>query len=168
MADLPSTPADGNLKVVWVPAIANPDAPTVSELTAQTVVDLSCYLTADGWNPSADEQVISDDRLCDTETYEQPGRASRSLEVTYIDNTNTAKENEAVETLQPGTSGYLVTRSGVPFDTPIDAGDLVDVWPVTCGIYQKLPPEANSVLRRTQRMFVTSRVRVDVEVVSGS
>lgn len=167
MADLPSTPADGNLKVVWVPTIANPDAPTVTELTAATAVDLSCYLTADGWNPSTDEQVISDDRLCDTETYEQPGRSSRSLEVTYIDNTNnTGLENLAVETLVPGTAGYLVTRSGMPYDQPFAAGDLVDVWPVTCGVYQKVPPEANSVLRRTQRMFVTGRVRVDVQVTS--
>lgn len=162
MADLPSTPADGNVRVQWVPTIADTEAPTAVELGAG--VDLSCYLTGDGWSPGLDEQVISDDRLCDTETFEQPGRSSRTTSVTYIDNTNTADPNVAVTTLVPGTTGYIVVRSGKAFDAAFAAADEVDVWPVKCGKYSKLPPEANSVLRRSQKLFVTGRVQEDVAV----
>lgn len=167
MVDIPSTPADGNVKVAWVPTIADPSAPTVTELTATGVVDLSCYLTADGWTPALDEQTISDDRLCSTATFEQPGRSSRTLDIMYIDNTNNGTQpNDATETLIPGTAGYLVRRGGVPYDQVFASGDVVDVWPVTAGKYAPQPPEANSVLRRAQKMFVTGQVRMDASVAA--
>jgi hypothetical protein len=165
MVDLPSTPADGNVKIVWTPTIADTAAPTATILNGATTVDLSCYLTGDGFTPGLDEATISDPRLCETETFEQPGRASRTLTVTYINNSNTALDNEAYETLVPGTTGYIVRREGKPFDDDFAASDEVEVWPVKAGKRSKLPPEANSVLRVTQKMFVTGRV-VDGTVAS--
>lgn len=158
MADLPSTPADVNVRFVWTPTIADTVAPTAVILNGVTTIDLSCYLTGDGFTPGLDEQTISDPRLCETETFEQPGRSSRSLSLTYINNSNPAKDNEAYETLVPGTAGYIVRREGKAFDTAFAASDEVEVWPVTAGKRSKLPPEANSVLRVTQKMFVTGRV----------
>lgn len=167
MALLPSTPADGNVKVVWVTTIANTAAPSATELNAVTSIDLSCYLTADGFSPALDEAVISDDRLCDTETFEQPGRASRSLSVTYIDNSNTVDDNDAFETLVPGTDGYIVVRRGKAYaGVFVATTDKVDVWPVTCGKYSDLPPEANSVLKVTQKLFVTGGVEQRVAVAA--
>jgi hypothetical protein len=167
MADIPSTPADGNVKVAWVPTIASTTAPKVSELTGASAIDLSCYLSADGFTPSLDEAVISDDRLCDTETFEQPGRATRSLQVTYIDNSNTTDDNDAYETLTPGATGYIVVRRGKPYDTTFATADKVDVWPVKCGKQSDLPPEANSVLKVTQKLFVTGRVIDRVTVATS-
>lgn len=158
MADIPSTPADGNVKVAWVPAIALTTAPLVAELNAITAIDISCYLTADGFTPGLDEAVIADDRLCDTETFEQPGRSSRTLQVIYIDNSNTDDDNEAYEALTPGAVGFIVVRRGAPFDGDFATGDKVDVWPVKCGRQADMPPEANSVLKATQKLFVTGRV----------
>lgn len=158
MADILSTPADGNVKVAFVPTIANTSAPTVTELTGASAVDLSCYLTADGFTPGLDEAVISDDRLCDTETFEQPGRSSRTLQVTYIDNSNTDEVNDAYEALTPGSTGYVVVRRGKAYDNAFAADDKVDVWPVKCGQQNDMPPEANSVLKVTQKLFVTGRV----------
>lgn len=167
MAELPSQPADGNVRIQWVATIADPEEPATAELNAVSAVDLSCYLTADGFTPGLDEQTIADDRLCDTETFEQPGRSARTLDVIYIDNTNTVQDNEAVETLVPGTVGYIVKRSGIAYDTAFADGQSVDVWPVKCGQYAPQPPEANSVLRRGQKLFVTGRVRVDA-IVGGA
>lgn len=166
MSDIPSTPADGNVKVAFVPTIADPAAPTTAELTAAGVVDLSCYLTADGWTPGLDEQTITDDRLCSTQTFEQPGRAARSLTVKYIENPGSATDNKAYTTLVPGTSGYFVQRRGKPFDTAFAAADVVDVWPVTAGKYDPQPPEANSVLKVAQKMFVTGTVEQNVAVAA--
>lgn len=167
MADIPAVPADGNVAAWIVPTIADTTAPTVTELSAGTVVDISCYLTSNGLTPSLNEQTISDERLCSTATYEQPGRAQRSLDVTYIDNTNTADPNDAKETLVPGTSLHLVVRRGIAFDTAVAATtQKVSVWPIKPGQYQDLPPEANSVLKTSQKLFVTGEVQTDVVVAS--
>lgn len=164
MADIPSTPADGNVRVAFVPTIADTAAPTSAELSAAGAVDLSCYLTGDGFNPGLDEAVVADDRLCSTDTFEQPGRKQRNLSVTYIDNTNSTDPNEAAETLIPGSEGFIVKRSGLAYTTAFAAAQTVEVWPVKAGQYQPLPPEANSVLRRTQKLFVTGQVQIDVAV----
>src|SRR5437870_12415854 len=107
MADIPSTPADGMTLVKIVTAIADTSAPKVAtEINAASSIDISCYLTAGGWKPSLSEQVITDERLCTTQTYEQKGRSQRGLEVEYIDNTNTTNAtlyNKAKDTLVPGT-----------------------------------------------------------------
>lgn len=158
MVDIPSTPADGNMSVLVVPAIANPSAPTVTELTAAGVVDISCYLASDGYTPGLDEQVIEDQRLCSTQVYEQPGRYTRTLDTIYIDNTNSpnaATDNKAKDTLVPRSTHFLVVRRGIPFDTAYAADQEVRVTPIKCGQYREQPPEANSVLKIAQKQFIT-------------
>ena len=166
MADayLPSTPADGNTLVLVVPAVADLKAIKLTEVNAATAVDISCYLTGDGYSPSLDEQVVADERLCDTETRESPGRHSRGLDLTYIDNTNAvdvANVNKAVETLVPGSGHVIIVRRGLPHTTPIASGQTVTAYRVTSGQYNELPPEANSVFKISQKQFVSgSAVRV--------
>jgi hypothetical protein len=157
MSEIPSTPADGNVKVVFVPAIADTAAPKLSELTAASVVDISCYLTE--FTPSVDESEIEDERLCSTETFEQPGRIKHSLEGTYIDNTNSPDDdqNAAAETLVRGVVGFIVQRRGVPFDTAFAADQKVKVWPIKAGVQNSVAPEANSVLKTQQKFFVTGK-----------
>lgn len=166
MADIPSTTADGNVKVVFVPAIANTAAPTAAEVTAVGAVELSCYLTADGWTPGLDEQVVTDDRLCSTQTFEQPGRNSRTLAIRYVENPTSATDNDAFDTLVPGTAGFLVERRGEAYSGALAAADVVNVWPVKAGQYSPEPPEANSVLKVSQKMFVTGTVQIGVAVTA--
>ena len=154
---LPSTPADGNMLVKVLPDVEDLHAITLAEANAASSVDISCYLTGDGYSPSLDEQVISDERLCDTQTREAPGRHSRGLDLTYIDNTNapdTEDINQAVETLAPGSRHVVLVRRGLPFETPLAAGQTYSAYRVTSGQYNELPPEANSVLKVSQKQFV--------------
>jgi hypothetical protein len=164
MADVPSTPADGNVLVKLVAAIADTSAPKVAtEINAAGSIDISCYLTGGGYKPSLSEQVITDERLCTTQTYEQKGRSQRGLEVEYIDNTNSANQttyNKAKDTLVPGTVQYLVVRTGLPYTTAAAAGQKFTVYPITAGEYNELPPEANSVLKIAQKLFVTGQVKI--------
>lgn len=169
MVDVPSTPADGNIATWLVPEIADTTAPTVTEIVAG--VDVSCYLTPDGFSLTIDQATISDERLCSTETFAQPGRKSYTLTLTGIDNTNSpneATDNELVDTLVEGTEMYLVRRRGVPFDQEIAADDKVTVIPFKPGVKQDVAPEANSVIRSTWTGFVTGAVQTEVSVVSGS
>lgn len=169
MVDVPSTPADGNIATWLVPEIADTTAPTVTEIAAG--VDVSCYLTPDGFSLTIDQATISDERLCSTETFAQPGRKSYTLTLTGIDNTNSpneATDNELVDTLVEGTEMYLVRRRGVPFDQEIAADDKVTVIPFKPGVKQDVAPEANSVIRSTWTGFVTGAVQTEVSVVGGS
>lgn len=161
-----ATAADGNIKIVWVPTIADPTAPTATEVTAGTAVDLTCYLTASGWNPSLDEQVINDDRLCSVQTFERRGRFSRGLSLTFTRSPGSATDDKAYETLVPGTSGFIVERVGTDVDTALAASQEVWVWPVQAGARNPLPPEANGVVRVTQRMFVTGPTIEDAEIAA--
>lgn len=170
MAEIPATPVDGNSMVRVVSAIADTSAPKVAtELSAVGSVDISCYLTGGGWKPSLSEQVITDERLCTTQTYEQKGRSQRGLEVEYIDNTNTPNEtlyNKAKDTLIPGASLFLVVRTGLPYATPLAAGQKVTIYPVTPGEYSELPPEANSVFKIGQKQFVRAGVKISAVTVA--
>jgi hypothetical protein len=169
MADIPATPADGNEKVVIVPAIADTEAPKLTELNAAGAVDISCYLTGDGYTPSLSEQTITDERKCSRQTFEQPGRSQRSLDVTYIDNTNApneATDNKAKDTLVPGQAQYIVTRRGKDFEAPFAVGDKVTVTPIKAGQYNPVPGAANEVLKASQKLFVTGQVQLDAAVVA--
>lgn len=168
MADVPSTPADGNVATWLVPAIANTSAPSLATDFAAKV-DVSCYLTPDGFALSVDQGTITDERLCSTETFGQPGRKTYGLTLTGIDNTNSANEttdNDLVDELTEGTEMFLVRRRGVPFNQALATTDKVTVIPFKPGVKQDVPMEANSVLRSTWTCFVTGTVKVEVSVVA--
>lgn len=170
MADVPSTPSDGNVKTVIVTALADPAAPKLTELDAVSSKDVSCYLTPDGFALTLEQATITDERLCSTETFGQPGRKTYGLSLTGIDNTNSANEtssNALVDALVEGTQLYLVRRRGVPFDDAWATGDKVTVIPFKPGVKMDVAPEANSVIRSTWQAFVTGQVQVEVAVVAG-
>ena len=168
MAEIPSTPYDGNVRAVLVPAVADKDAPTAAELTAG--IDISCYLTGDGLAISVDQATITDERLCSTSTFEKRGRKTHSVDVTYIDNTNSvahASFNEAREALDEGSVHYLVTRRNLPYETAFAASQLVRVYPIEAGFPAEVAGEANSVTRSTSKLFVTGDPGIDVAVVTA-
>lgn len=169
MVDIPSTPADGNIKTLLVQAIADTASPTVAELTAGTVVDISCYLTAGGFALSTDQATITDERECSTEVFGKPGRKTYTLTLTGIDNTNSANQgdmNEMVDALVEGAELYVVRRRGKSHSTDITAGDKVTVIPIQAGVKTEVAAEANSVLRSLWNAFVTGTVQVETPVVA--
>lgn len=167
MAQIPSTPADGNVAAWFVPSVEDPSAPAISDLSAESIVDLSCYLTGDGLNLTSEQATITDERLCSSQVFEVPGRKTNTAEVTYIDNTNSPHEtdsNEAAETLVEGSEGFIVTRRGVPYETGLEADQKVSIWPISAGMQREVAPEANSVVRTIQKLFVTGDVHQKVAV----
>lgn len=156
--------ADGNVRIFWVTTITL-SAPTVAQLTAGT--ELSYYLTPDGFSPTTDEQEITDDRLADTQTYENRGRHRFGLgNIRYVTNPAAPTHDVAAVTLVDNVAGYMVVRWGMDADTAWAADQLVDIFPVRMGFQNPQPPEANSVLHITQRAFVTGAVLQRVEVAA--
>jgi hypothetical protein len=162
-----SNPSDGMLKVVYVPTLADPTAPTQTELRAGTVIDLSCYLTGDGFTTGTNETAAVDERLCSVQTFEQPGRYTDTLDVKYIyrQQEPSSASNKAYTTLKRLTVGYAVSRYGIPYATDLTTGDVVDVTPIKCGQQIKMPRADNEVFKVQQKLFITGVVQRDVAVV---
>ncbi len=159
--------ADGMVKVTWLAVLTSTTAPAITELNAASGVDLSCYLTADGLTTGNDEQAITDDRLCSTQTFEKPGRFSDSLELMYVYQPQlpAAADNKAYSTLVRATTGFVVIRWGKLYSSAYIATDRVNVYPAQCGIQREQPPEANSVLKVAQKIWVTGTVTRNVAAV---
>ena len=170
MSNIPSTPADGNIKTVLVPTVADLSAPTLDELAAPTAIDISCYLVAGGFALTVDQATITDERECDTITRGAPGRKTPTLEITGIDNTNsTVEDNDLAEALIEGSKWVAVRRRGKAHDAPFEAGDVVSVTEFTVGLGSEVAAEANSVLRTLWRTFVNGFEPVAVvDTGSGS
>lgn len=157
MSNIPSQPADGNIRTVLVTTLAEPDSPDIEDANDESAVDISCYLTAGGFALTTDQATITDERECDTVTRQEPGRKTYSLTITGIDNSNTANEaefNELVEALVEGQPLYAIRRRGVEFDEPFTSGEQVTVIGFKPGERQEVPAEANSVLRSTWTCYV--------------
>ena len=162
-----SVPSDGTLRIDFVPGpIANLTAPTVAALSAVGAQPLAGYITGDGFAPSGEQATVSDERIATTQTFEQPGRKTKSLQVTYVHNPADEANNEAYLTLAEGVKGFIVTRFGVPRETAYAAGDIVDIWPITAGEPMKQWNGANSVHTATQKLFVTGDVVTDAVVAA--
>ncbi|HEX5995672.1 MAG TPA: hypothetical protein VFY84_11070 [Jiangellales bacterium] len=162
-----SVPSDGTLRVDFVATIANLSAPSVaSELNAVTSQELSPYITGDGWQPTGEQASVTDERLASVQTFEQPGRKTKSLTVVYVHNPTSAGDNEAYETLAEGTTGYVTARWAVPRTQALAAGDKFDIYQITAGEPMKQFNGANSVHTVTQRLFVTGEVVLDAVAVA--
>jgi hypothetical protein len=145
-----SVVSDGNILTLWVPngGIADPDNPTVAELTAGTVLDMTGYFTDTGWNPNVSEDEATDNRLNSRDNYGKPGR--RKVQMPLAEPT----EDEAALTLEPGSLGYFVDRRGVPDDQDVAAGDIVTVFPVTLGVQSDSQLTANTPQTIMQQAYL--------------
>jgi hypothetical protein len=162
-------PADGNVKVAWVPTIADQDAPTATELNAAGALDITCGIVGGGFTTNAEQTTSEDIRLCSRQTFQDLGDISYSIEaIEYIitpQDVSPTGENKIYRTLAPGTTGYIVVRWGTDYADAFAASDVVDVYHVTLGPQVKQAPERNTKLRARQTPYVVAPgVSVDVEV----
>lgn len=159
---------DGNHLLLAVPSLADPAEPTVAELTDPTVLDLTCYLTDSGWTPNMQQARVPDARLCSREDYELPGRIGFQPTLIYVTNPENPGEDQAAVTLVPDSTMFLVWRPLVPYEQPIQAGDLVNVYPVQFGERENTDPAMNTTGTITQQIFLRPPGRkFRVQVVSS-
>ncbi|PXY20879.1 hypothetical protein [Prauserella muralis] len=155
---------DGNIRLTYVPAIADPAAPTTTELTAG--IDLECLVTADGLNISVDEETVSVQKLCETSNSQAPGRSTYGITLTIV-RQDEETEDVGWTTLKRGTAGFLVMRYGVAHDQAWAASDKVQVFPGKCGERRPQQPEANGATLFQSQWFVGKQPSLDGVVASG-
>lgn len=156
---------DGNIKVTFVPTIADPSAPTVAELTAGT--DLECLITSDGLDLQVKEDTVSIPKLCDTVNSEAPGRATYTANLTMVRKT-VALEDVAWTTCVRGTQGYLVLRYGTAVATDYTASDKVIVFKGAFGERQLQKPAANDAVKFISTFYVDGTPQIDVAITAGA
>lgn len=157
--------SDGYVNVQWVTTIANTSAPVAAtEVNAASSLALTCYMK-NHFAPKTTIEEVEDWRACLRSVLTTPGTSKVSIdpvEIVYDVQNPTGVPNKAYAALAPTTQGYLVLRYGTDVDTALAAADKVDVFPVTVGTRDKLPPERNSQLKAQVTFFIRDVVKYDV------
>lgn len=141
MADFSS---DGMTRVAYVPAIANIAAPTTTELNAGLL--LQSIITADGLEgfeaTTSDVDNTALNSLFDTVTI---GRDKYSNTMLRFKKQLTG--DTAYNTLVRGLTGFIVIRRDVAETTAWTTSQLVEDYPIICGIRRRLKPEGNTLMK---------------------
>lgn len=162
--------AEGNLKVAYVPTIANLATPTVTECTAAGALDISFFLLAGQFKPSGEQARGDDRRVGSKQTFDTLGREKSTIDdLIYIADPQAAAAtpaNKAMELFQAGVSGYFVVRYGLDAET-VDfvAAQKVDIWPIIFGAQNKVPLDDNdefAKIRIVQAVAVTAVVKKQI------
>lgn len=167
--DPPGIDAAGNGALWFVPAIADINAPTVTEIEAG--VNLSCALYSFGITV---EQASTDrTRYCYREAVQRPGRVTRTIDRIRYDydpqNPDSAEYGYYTE-LTPGRHGFIVDRRGLDARTELlAAGQYVHITPVTLGGRDDVaidPAAEGETLSVEQLVFVSGEKVRDVEIAA--
>ena len=154
----PKMLTDDNLRLAWVPTIADYHAPTAAEITAG--LDLSCLITAADYalGATGDDQ-ITDPAMCDSTNSSVPGRTSFEAAMNFFRYKNVIDDKGWTTFTGKGIHGYLVERLGhddgtKAHEVPWAAGDEVSVYEVITNTPQKLSP-ATAGYTKFRQVFST-------------
>ncbi len=153
--------ADGNQRWQWVPAIANIQLPTTTELNAG--IHLTDQITrdgADGWDASTaaientGHGALHDTALAGVVSLGNPLlRFKRQLPTDTVRSTLTYTAN-----------GFLVRRNDLTYTNAYASGQPLSVFPVQCGRRKELKSEKNSLSRYEIPFFITAAPAYDAQV----
>ncbi|MGW5556850.1 phage tail tube protein [Micromonospora sp. NPDC003944] len=141
---MPDIPGDGKTRVDWVPAIANINAPTVSELNAG--IRVSRWITADGivgFRPeTADVPTGNVESTFDTNT-----NGRRTFSGTMLRFKKQSGSDVVYTTMTPDVTGFITIRRSLPAANAFASAQPIQVFPVICGETAWMDPEPNTVER---------------------
>lgn len=123
---MPDVLSDANIRVQWVPTIANINAPTLAELNAGIRIDT--VMTPDGLRTPFETAEVDNSKLSSDYDTAQVGRRNVKPGVTYI--RQMPRVLEAVLVYQ--ALGNLVVRRETTAATAFAVGQKVEVYPVQC------------------------------------
>jgi hypothetical protein len=154
---------DGKTKVAFATTIADVSAPTVAELTAAK--DWTERVTPDGLNVPATTADVDNSSLASTFDTKKAGRRGFAPEITFKRGDN-ATDDEPWTTLTYQTTGFLVIRRILPWDTDFAEDQEVEVYPVECGERNSIPPAPNEVAKFTSPMKMTADANTSAVVAA--
>jgi hypothetical protein len=155
---------DGQVRVSFVPTIANVLAPSAASLNAGTILhDTITPAGAEGFDPAPGE--VDNTAYGSTFDTKLPGTSSFSgtrLVLKKQDGTDTVHATLSVF----NTSGYIVFRFGKPKGSTFAAADKVTIYPIRTGAWAYMAPARNEVLKYWVATPVSTDPVFDVAVVA--
>jgi hypothetical protein len=140
-------PFEGSTRVAIVPAVDNLALPTMAEIAAGE--DVTCDLTRDGLRVGKSEETEDRTPWRGPLTVEQPTRYSIDAQLTAY------RGDEVVWDLAAyGEQAVLIVRRGVPYETPLQAGDVVETYQFVWGKRSPAPAASNTAQTFTVRLYV--------------
>lgn len=166
-----SVSAEGNVKVTFVPAIADTSAPTATVLNGASSVAMDVFMLS-GWGGLTSNQNTGQDRrFASKEGFDRLGRITRSLaalQYTWNPQEDASDPaNDAYVALDEGTTGFFVFGFGKDPADAWAATDLTWIVPVECGAQNPDVTGADEFapLTITQTVGITGTTVRDVAVV---
>lgn len=158
----------GTVKVSWVPAIATPSAPTLTELNAG--IDLSFFFGAEQFQIALAQDRVDDTRLGDSTKREALGIPAYTIDkLTYLWNPQSAPttdDNKAFTTLKAGLNGFFAIRYGTPaLKSVVDwaaTQRVGSVYQVSLGDQLKLIPVGENAKHSIEQNVTTALVGSDI------
>lgn len=147
-----------NTRVVWVPTIADTDAPTVAELTAGT--DITAYLTKDGLETPSDQNMVDNAGLDENFDAQGVGSFGGAIVIKAFRTDTDAAWN----LFAYGTEGYIVV--GRDSAGGIAATHVVEVYPAQMHQPVMMATAANERQKFTVRLAATAAPTLDAVVAA--
>lgn len=163
---MPKMLSDAQHKVVFVPGngIEDHHAPTVAELAATGVLDISCLVTMANFTLGATgENAIDDPALCARANDKVPGRITYEGGMDFFRYTTDAEDKAWNLFVEKGIEGFLVRRIGKDYDEPFVATDDVQVYQVITGTPMIPPPTEG--FEKFKQMFYVQSAQTDERAV---
>lgn len=159
---------DGMGTVIYVPTLADPEKPTVTELTGSSAKVLTYSLfSAAGFNLQVTETPTPIDRYTLDQTLNAEGTVAYALTCLYV--FNPAEPTPAEEVLGVrGVPGYLVHILGYKNGFDIEADTVItDLVPIRTARSVTVPATKNTEAHKQTSPSITGEVLHDVKVVSA-
>lgn len=165
---MPKMLSDGDDLLLWIPdgGIANVSAPTVAELTAAGVLDISCLVTVANFQLGANgDNQINDPALCSAGDSTVPGRTTYQAAMDFYRWTTPSEDTAWTTFTDKGIAGFLAHRIGSKHTVGVAAADDFAVYAVITGTPQKIVPDANGGFRKFHQEFYVQGENVDERAV---
>lgn len=157
----------------WVPAIADPAAPTTTELTAAGALRLDGFVFGDQAGITGSTSKVSlPRRIGETIVFEVNGETSYTaadLQIAFDPQAASADDGKkAWETLTDEAVGFLVQRQGIDPNTDFAAAQFVNVYPAQLGVRTtgKTATDATGVYSFTVGVSVTDTPQQNVAIAA--
>jgi len=151
---VPDIIVDGKIRVSYVAAISNIQAPTTTELNGGLV--LNSTITKDGlvgFEPESGK--------VETTPLDGDFNTNRIGRTSFGDAMLRLKKQSGTDTiyttLVKNATGFIVIRRDLPKATAWASAQPVEVYPIECGETKRLPPEENTLSRYEVPIVITDQ-----------
>lgn len=158
----PAVDQSGNLTIWWVPTIADPSKPKLTELATGTRLTYS--FLSDGWSFGSTTEKLKDDRLTSPSSRESLGRRTPTFSaLKYVDST---AAGSAAVVLKDGGNGFFVERRNVPQTEVGKVADKVRVIGVNLDAQMPGPTDGTGKFSLVQEVAIEGVIGAEVALVA--